>query len=209
MTMTPHFNENGDIRQFKRVLYQKYLEHGLVDIYIGIFIISIFLADFIGTGLIISTTALIIGFSGPYVWTKIIEPRLGFIKFGDLKSGKTNKLVFLFIIIIIVTCLFAIILIFIGPTTPSDWEINMQLIIIGVVSLTVFSIVGFFSGVPRFYFYGMGALLIFNIGYLLNTSAFLCFVTLGIIVLLKGTHLLIRFLRNHPVRDLEDEDVIP
>ena len=193
-------------KHLNRVFYERYLEHGLVEIYLGILFISFLLFYIPGFYILAAYPFMFMGFIGPYLWKKIIAPRLGYVKWGGLGSGKSNKLAILLFAITAAFFIFIFILIINGPRYPSDWEIEMHLIIIGIVGLTICSITGFISGVQRFYYYGIVTLLIFNMAHLFNASAILSFVILGIFFLVVGFYLLIRFLKNHPVIELEGED---
>jgi len=206
-------HESTDIRQFDKVLYEKYLDHGLIDIGLGLMFVSIFFA-WIFEGpmslFIIVLPILFMSSFGSLLWQKVISPRLGYVKWGGLSSGKMNKLAVLLVSIVAPFFILAIILVvFYNNSTPSDWLIEMHLIIIGTLCLIIFSITGFITGIQRFYFYGVGAIFIFNMAHLLNTSAYLSFGILGIIILVIGIYLLIQFLKNHPVLGLEGDDVDP
>jgi hypothetical protein len=203
-----YMREETDLEHLDRVLYQKYLENGLIELFLGFFIISIFIADIINSAFIFALSVPLCVAYGPKLWKKIITPRLGYVKFGGPGSGKMNKLTILLTAIVVVFFLFSIILaVFFNHWIPSDWILQMYVIIIGIVCLTIFSIVGFITGVHRFYFYGTISILLFNIAHLFSISVFLCFGIIGIIILVTGVILLIRFLKDHPVLDLEGEDV--
>lgn len=195
-----------EIKHLNRVFYDRYLEHGLVEIYLGIFFISFLLTYISGYGFLVGYPLMFMGFLGPSLWRKFIAPRLGYVKWGGLGSGKSNKLIIFLFVVMVAFFTFLFILITMGPRYPSEWELEMHLIIIGIVGLILCTIVGFITRVTRYYFYGMVTILTFNMAHIFDVSATLSFVILGIFFLVIGLYLLIRFLKNHPVIELEGED---
>jgi hypothetical protein len=197
--------ENVKIQQLKRILYQRYLEHGLVDIYIGVFSLTIYIAGFIGP--LVFSIHSFGGLFGYSLWRKIILPRLGYVNWGGIQGFKRNSLQMYSLFVFAISAVFAVALIFIGPTYPSDWQVENYRIILGIICLVLFSIPGLLSGVQRFYFYGTIALVIFNFSQLFDISVEICFAVVGIILLANGFGLFLRFLKTHPTRSLEGVDV--
>jgi hypothetical protein len=202
--------EDADPSELEKILLRKYLDHGLVDLTVGIFFISILIAGIVDSSwssLFVSTPLIIMGSLGPLLWKKIVTPRLGYVKWGKIGSGRANRPAVLLYVITGVFFTFAVVVALSDPRYPSDREIELHRIIIGILCLLIFSITGLVTGVSRFHYYGVAAVSIFIVAHLMDASAFSSFGTLGIIIFINGALLLERFLREHPILDAEGEDV--
>jgi len=203
--------EEPNLREIERKAYMSYHQDGLLDIFVGVYILGFGLGIFTdiiwvdriwepGFGSIMP--AILIATILP-IWIeakrKITVPRIGFVKFGP--QG-TRKLIAIYIGLF-VAGLGAFFAFTVSQGGPSPW-LNMifqnGLIIIGIGSLAVCVLFGYSMGLKRLYGYGLLALILLVIGHFMGIFFPYLLLTLGIAVIATGVALLISFVRKYPLQ---------
>lgn len=183
-----------------------YHQDGLLDIFVGVYVLGFGLGTFMdviwefGFGSIMP--AILIATILP-IWIaakrKITMPRIGFVKFG---SGSTIKLTAIFIGTMVVG-LFAFFA-FTLTTFQSglrhwlDLIFRNGMIIVGFGSLAVCILFGYSMGLKRLYAYGLLALFSLVIGHFVGIFFAYILMALGTTVMVTGVALLIGFVRKYP-----------
>jgi MFS family permease len=200
-------NDNPDLKQFEKMLYRSYHEDGLIDIFVGSWLITMTIG-FVYDLFIIP--AIYPALSIP-MWrdakNRITAPRTGLVKFGDLGSRGQNKMQLLVMIIIAVFSVAGLILIVTtGPPGAPEWLGDNFNLVMGAVGLTIFVAFASMSGIKRFYGYGLATLIIMAVGQFLGISWYVCTAPVGIIMVAYGLITLGVYMRDHPVASKEVPD---
>jgi len=196
--------EEPNLREIEKKAYMSYHQDGLLDIFVGVYILGFGLgiwADItleFGFGSIMP--AILIATILP-IWIaakrKITMPRIGFVKFG---TGGTTKLMAIFIGLAV-----AGLGVFLAFTLFQDapWlDVIFQngLNIVGIGSLAVCVLFGYSMGLKRLYAYGLLALIALIIGHFIGIFFAYILVALGTTVVATGVALLISFVRKYPLQ---------
>ena len=115
-------NNTPDLNDFEKTLYRSYHEDGLIDIFVGSFLVALTIGFVMDVFLI---PAIFPALSIP-MWrdakNRITAPRTGLVKFGELGSRDQNKMQLLVMIIIAVFSVAGLILIVAtGPSGAPEW----------------------------------------------------------------------------------------
>jgi hypothetical protein len=200
-------NDNPDLKQFEKTLYRSYHEDGLIDIFVGSWLIAItigFVYD------LFNIPAIFPALSIP-MWrdakNRITAPRTGLVKFGDLGSRGQNKMQFLVMIIIAMFSVAGLILIVTtGPSGAPDWLGDNFNLVMGALGLAIFVAFARMSDIKRFYGYGVATLIILSVGHFLDISWYVAVAPVGIVMIAYGLITLGVYLRDHPVASKEVPD---
>jgi hypothetical protein len=198
-----------NLKEIERRAYMSYHQDGLLDIFVGVYILGFGLGIFIdmiwefGFGLIMP--AILIATILP-IWIaakrKITIPRIGFVKFGP--GGGTSKLMAIFIGLAVagLGAFFAFTLATFqgGSRQWLDLVFQNGMLIVGFGSLAVCILFGYSMGLKRLYAYGLLAIIAHVIGHFIGIFFAYILLALGTMVIAAGVALLIGFVKKYPLK---------
>jgi hypothetical protein len=195
-----------NLKEIERRAYMSYHQDGLLDIFVGVFIlgfgVGVFMDIMLEFGFGSIMPAILIAVILP-VWVaakrKITMPRTGFVKFGTRGSNKLFA-IFLGLMVAGLGVFFAFTLFQGGQSPWLDVIFQNGLIIMGIGSLAVCILFGYSMGLKRLYAYGLLALIVLAIGQFTGIFFAYLLVALGTTVLATGCALLIAFVRKYPLQ---------
>jgi hypothetical protein len=200
-----------NLREIEKKAYMSYHQDGLLDIFVGVYILGFglgiwadIIVGFFGFGSIMP--AILIATVLP-IWIaakrKITMPRIGFVKFGP---RGTQRLMGVLIGLAILGLGFFMAVTFTSTSThggPPLWLqtiVEYGMIVIGLASLTICSLFGYSMGLRRLYAYGLLALTLLVIGHIIGIFFGYILLILGTTVMVAGFALLISFVRKYPLQ---------
>jgi hypothetical protein len=198
--------ERIDLKNIRRQIYLYYSEDGLVDIAVGLVIFGfglLLLLDlpaFVG---LLGLLALLVWYGGK---ASLVLPRVGTIRPGREINERFQG----FLINLVVIGIGVFILFLLSRSGGVSIFSRFSLSILGFVLALGISILGLLLDTPRFYFYAGLVFLAMAGGELLSerVTAFDPFLAAvigsGVVILVSGTAVLIRFLRKYPVVQREE-----
>ncbi|UCD99528.1 MAG: hypothetical protein JSV42_02015 [Chloroflexota bacterium] len=194
-----------DIKEIERQVYMSYSEDGLVDIAIGVVMATW------GTMLLMEPSGLIglIALLGMGIWyfgkRFITVPRAGVIKPGLKMERRMRNLT----ILLLVLGLLALVGILMSRILGSSFSADHPLGILGLVIASGVCLLAYLLNTVRLYAYAVILFIAFVGGEILagtitTFDAFAISVIIaGVVILLSGLFILIRFLRRYPRTELE------
>jgi hypothetical protein len=202
-------NQEPNLKEIERRAYTSYHEDGLLDIFVGVYVLGLGLGIFLdavwefGFGAIMPT--ILIATMLP-IWIvakrKITMPRIGFVKFGP--RGGTSRLMAILIGLAVVglgvSAAFALALSQGGSQQWLDLVFQNGMIIMGFGSLAVCILFGYSMGLKRLYAYGLLALISLVVGHFAGIPFAYILMALGTTVMVAGIVLLIGFVRKYPLQ---------
>lgn len=200
--------EEPNLKEIERRAYMSYHQDGLLDIFVGLYILGFGLGITmevlweIGFAVIIPgiilVTVLPIWFAAK---RKITLPRIGFVNFG---VRGTNKLVAIFIGTTVagLLALFAFTLAMMQDGTRQWLDLIFQngMLIVGFGSLGVCILFGYSMGLKRLYAYGLLAAISLIVGHFMGIFFAYILLALGAVVIGTGVALLISFVKKYPLK---------
>ena len=198
-----------DLKELERRAYLSYHEDGLLDILIGLgalFIGCVILTDMAWMGGVLPALYVPI-----YAAAKksITIPRMGYVRFSPQRS-RTPMLIILGVGIALFLCFLLGAVAFavydVIPPAFSAWLREYHMLVLGAIAAVSFGGVALLTGLRRLYAYAVLTILLFAGGHLLDAPAWLQVFTLGVLILLVGLVVLIRFLRRYPIPAEEADD---
>lgn len=196
-----------DLKEIERKAYMSYHQDGLLDVFVGVYILGFGLGIWadrtldLGFG---SVMPAILGATVLPIWIqakrKITMPRIGFVKFGP---RGTQRLMGLFIGTAVVGLLFFMALALTTPGRPPLWLqtiFQYGMIAIGLVSLVVCSLFAYSMGLRRLYGYGLATLVLFVGGHVMAVFFGYILLILGTVVMVAGCAMLIGFVGKYPLQ---------
>ena len=198
-----------DLRTTERKVFRFSIDHGVWDIYLGCLLLAMGLSalfEDLGLG---SSSAWFLGLMIPaliffYVSRKyLIEPRLGRVRFGARRKTSLRVMAGLIGLAVLVG---------LGMWWASASLLDvpapslLPVILWVVLSLGSFSLAAYLLGFPRLYLYGLFFVAVFTTLELIPTPALRTLPTIaaGAVILLIGSLLFARFLRNYPLPVIPD-----
>lgn len=189
-----------DLKKIERKAYLSYHQDGLWDIFLGIFFLGV------GIFMFLNTVYLMGGLIAVFVPGAIIikkwlaTGRLGYVKFGPGRQAQEKRSKAKLSMLLTLTMILGIIT-FYAFTGNSEWQTwirNLGIIPFGFVLALVLGAVGLLFEMKRFVLYAGLILAVFIAGHLTDSDPPAYFMLLGIIFLIAGLVMLIRFLRKYP-----------
>ena len=197
-----------NLKEIERRAYTSYHQDGLLDIFVGVYILGFGLGVYMtimwefGFGVIIP--GILIATVLP-IWIaakrKITMPRIGFVNFGI--RGATKITAFFIGLMVVGLGAFSV---FILATVQGGSRMWLDLIfqngmlIVGFGSLAVCLLFGYSMGLKRLYAYGLLALTVLVIGHFMGIFFAYILMALGITVMVAGVALLIGFVKKYPLK---------
>jgi len=197
------------LKEAERKAFRTTLNDGLVDIFLGcfllMFVIALYLSenlgDFWSSAVFLPFLALVY----LAIWLirrYVVTPRIGMVKFGQARKAKLAK----FTVVMLVINVVALILGSVAALSFGSVPGQMISIVFGLILLMGFSIAAYFLDFNRLYIYGLLAGLSPLIGEWLWTHGYathhgfpITFGTSSGIMILVGLAVFIRLLHNNPV----------
>ncbi|MCW4018946.1 MAG: hypothetical protein NWF00_09765 [Candidatus Bathyarchaeota archaeon] len=200
MTKTP------DMKEIERKTYMSYHQDGLLDIFIGVYVLGF------GLGIVMDAVwelsfgtimpAILIAIILP-LWIalkrKITMPRIGFVKFGPSGSNKLMA-VLLGLMVAGLGVLFVFTLSIGQRPQWLNFIYQNGLLVIGVGALAVCALFGYTMGLKRLYGYGLLTLCLFMVGHFLGIFFAYLLLALGTAVIVTGFYLLMKFMQKYPLQ---------
>jgi len=192
-----------------------YHQDGLLDIFVGVYVLSFALGILLLTVTDFSTwfviPAIFPAIMVP-IWIsakrRITMPRIGYVKFG---SRGANKLTAIFIGLLV-----AGLGVFMAFSFASSqaWALTLRnliisngMIIIGVSAAAISSLFAYTMGLNRLYAYGLLTLVLFSVGHFTTIPFGYFLLTIGLVIIINGFVLLMQFIRKHPVSQGDETNV--
>jgi hypothetical protein len=210
-------NQTLDIQNAeKQVLRLASLEDGIWEIYLGLFFIVMsfysitrqLLGPLLNAIFVVGMLLLLVGLA----WIakkRITQPRIGAVKLGPQSKKKIKAAHMITWALVLAT--FALLILSVNsiireptweqlPQWFSDFDVDL---IFALITIAIFCLIGYFTGVARFYLYGV----LLGIGNFATTVLLIYHDLLfgwpialaGLMVALMGAAVLVRFLQTHPL----------
>jgi hypothetical protein len=198
-----------NLREIEKNTYMSYHQDGLIDIFVGFYILLF------GAGILLHTvTEFSTWFIIPAIFPSIMVPiwisfkrritipRIGYVKFG-LKSA--NKLMAVFLGLAVAGL--GVFMIFgLGGSMRQSWAIAIMdliisnsMIIIGISAALISSLFAFTMGLKRLYVYGLVTLTMFLVGHFMVIQFEYFLFAIGFAIVIYGFVLLRQFLKKFPL----------
>jgi len=199
----------NSLREIEKKTYMFYHQDGLIDIFIGFYVLLF------GIGISLMTltdfsTWFIIPAIFPAImipiWIsakkRITMPRIGYVNFG---VRGVNKMMAIFIGLIVAGL--GVFMVFgLGASMGEGWALTLRdffisnsMLIIGVGSVAVSSLFAYTMGLKRLYGYGLLIFVLFFTGHLITIPFEYLLSTIGFVIIITGSVLLMQFIRKYPL----------
>lgn len=198
-------SQDINLKEIERKAYLSYHQDGLLDIFLGLGILIF------AIGMATDTAAYIGGLLGALViplWAAakrfITIPRLGLVKFGPERKIRIEKEKRFFRIFLAVTLLVGAGL-FIPlyakgiPPWLHAWLKKSIFAPMGLIGVVGLGFLAYWKQINRYYAYAVLVLIAVFVRPFLTAPAPQYLISLGLIILLFGLAVLLRFLRNYPI----------
>jgi len=199
--------KKSSLKEVEKKTYMSYHQDGLLDIFVGVYVLSFALGILLLT-VTDFTTWFVIPAIFPAImvpiWVsakkQITMPRIGYVKFG---TRGANKLLAIFIGLMVAGLGAFMVLAF--ASKSQAWALTLRnliipngMIIIGISTAAISSLFAYTMGLKRLYAYGLLDLTLLLTGQLITIPFGYFLVTIGLVILINGFVLLIRFIRKYP-----------
>ncbi|MBE0525116.1 MAG: hypothetical protein IBX40_12430 [Methanosarcinales archaeon] len=195
-------SENLNLKELEKKAFKSTFQDGLWDIQLGLIILGMALTSFIRNDyFLIPYYAVIIAL---FMAAKkfITVPRIGLVKFGKERKKSMNKLR----LILVISVLFGLAMVLLTKSSMVSGikEFPIGLIIVSLNVLIVFSLMAYFMDFERLYYYAVLVAVSIPMAEILEVNGFISngsyvFVVPSGIMVITGTVLLIRFMREYSV----------
>ena len=186
-----------------------YHQDGLLDIFIGIYVLLF------GMGILLMTltdfsTWFIIPAIFPAImipiWIsakrRITMPRIGYVNFG---IRGVNKMMAIFIGLMVAGL--GVFMVFgLGTSMGEGWALTLRdffisnsMLIISIGALIVSSLFAYTMGLKRLYGYGLLIFILFFTGHFITIPFEYFLLTIGFVIIISGFTLLLQFIRKYPL----------
>lgn len=198
---------NVNLKDVEKRTYVAYHQDGIIDVFIGVYILVFAAGIIINNILELSTW-----FVGPAIlpaimiplWIsikkKVTIPRIGYVKF---KTNNVSKITGLFLGTLVSGVLFFFLFTF-GST--QSWTqpikeviISNSMVVVGATTFTISSVFAYVMGLKRLYAYGMLTLTLFAVGQFIGFPFEYIVLTIGMTTICYGVILLWKFTKKYPL----------
>lgn len=198
-------NDNMKLDRLQSKLYLAYHQDGILDLVIGLVAIgfSLFMATEVFVALMVSWLSMLL-----YLPLKasLTRPRFGYVRFTP-ESVTVRRLTASAVIGGVVLLIFVSLTLYQRTSQlPADfkaWMRQYHMAVLGGLAGLVAIGAAIFTGLKRFYVYGVLALALPLAGAWLDIPTYLPILSLGLLVAGSGLVMLIAFLRKHPLSEEE------
>jgi hypothetical protein len=200
-------SKKPSIREVEKKTYMSYHQDGLIDIFVGVYVVLFGLGIFLRTVEDFSTwfviPAIYVAVMVP-IWVsakkRITMPRIGYVKFGGRGA---NKLLAVFIGLLVAGLGAFMVFSF---ASSQGWALTVRnlilsngMIIIGVAAFAISSLFAYTTSLNRLYAYGLLSLVLFLAGHFIAFPFEYLLLTIGFAIIIEGFFLLIRFIQKYPL----------
>ena len=203
------------LREVERRTYISYHQDGLIDIFVGVYVLLF------GFGILLMTvtefsTWFVIPAIFPAImvpiWIsvkkRITMPRIGYVKFG---SRGANKLMAVFLGLMVAGLGAFMVFSF---SSSQAWALALRnliisngMFIIGISAAAISSLFAYTMGLKRLYAYALLTLaLLFAAHFAIIPFAY-SLLTIGVLMIINGSILLMQFIRKHPLSQGDETHV--
>lgn len=202
-------NKNNSLREIEKKTYMSYHQDGLLDIFVGIYVllfgvgISLMtMTDFSSWFIIPAIFPAIMIPIWISVKKRITMPRIGYVKFGVRGA---NKMMALFLGLMVAGL--GVFMVFgLGAFMGEGWALTLRdffisnsMLIIGIGSVAVSSLFAYTMGLKRLYGYGLLIFVLFFTGHFIAIPFEYLLLAIGFVIIVGGLVLLMRFIRKYPI----------
>ena len=209
-------NKKTSLREVEKKTYMSYHQDGLLDIFVGVYVLLFALGILLMTVTDFSTWFIIPAVFPAImmpIWIsakkRITMPRIGYVKFG---TRGANKLMAVFIGLVVVGL--GAFMVFAFASKSQAWALTLRnlivpngMIIIGISAAAISSLFAYTMGLKRLYVYGTLTLVLFLAGHFTTIPFGYFLLTIGLVVIINGFVLLTQFTRKHPLLQGDETNV--
>jgi len=208
-------NKKMSLKDVEKRTYMSYHQDGLLDIFVGVYVLLF------ASGILLMTvtdfsTWFVIPAIFPAImipiWAsakkRITMPRIGYVKFGGRGA---NKLMAIFTGLM-VAGLGAFMVV--ASASSQGWALTLRnliisngMIIIGIGAASISSLFAYTMGLKRLYAYGLLTLALFFTGHFITIPFGYFLLTIGLVIIINGFVLLMRFIRKYPLPQGDEVNV--
>ena len=200
-----------NLKEVEKRTYMTYHQDGLIDIFIGVYVLLFAIGILVNNILDMSTwfviPAIFPALMVP-IWISIKKrvtiPRIGYVKF---KAGGANRMTALFLGLMVAGL--GMFFVF-GFSSTQSWVLTLRevilsnsMVFVGIGGFIVASIFGYTIGLKRLYAYGLLALVLFTTVHFIAFPFEYILLTLGLVIIVWGSILLMQFTRKYPITNGE------
>lgn len=194
-------SQESNFKQLERKAFLSYHQDGLLDILISLYLIGF--GIFIATGNVVFIT---IGWLPVMLFiplkNKITVPRFGYVRFSSPRQSKYRLLLGI-VVGVLFLAFFTGMFMFVGsgkmPAAAEAFLKQYDMFMLCSIMSILLIIVGAFIGLSRFYIYAGMLFLSSAVGSYLWLNPAIYLVGVGLIILLNGLLMLVRFIRKYPL----------
>jgi hypothetical protein len=200
--------KESSLREVEKRTYMSYHQDGLLDIFVGVYVLLF------GSGVLFSTvTDFSMWFVIPGIFPavmlpfwisakkRITMPRIGYVRFGSRGVGKLTA-----VLIGLMVAGLGTFMVFTFASRGQAWASTLRdliilngMILIGIAAAAISSLFAYAIGLKRLHVYGLLALALFLTGHYVALPLAYLLIAIGLAVIITGSVLLIRFVRKHPL----------
>jgi hypothetical protein len=194
-------NDKLDFKQLQSKMYFNYHNDGIIDLTVGLCAVgfAIFMATELVALLILAWLPMLM-----YIPLKhgLTRSRLGFVRFTSPRAT-VSRYALLALLGLVVLGGFIALNIFTRREMPADyvaWMRQYHMAVYGAILGLLAAAVALFSGLKRFYIYGLLAFLVPAVAAWLDLPTYLPVLVVGLLVAANGLWIATRFVRAYPVQ---------
>ena len=202
-------SKKNSLRAIEKKTYMSYHQDGLLDIFIGIYVLLFGIGISLMTLTDFSTWFIIPAFFPAIMiptWIsakkRITMPRIGYVNFG---VRGVNKMMAIFIGLMVAGL--GVFMVFgLGASMGEGWALTLRdffisnsMLIIGIGAAVVSSLFAYTMGLKRLYGYGLLIFVLFFTGYFIEIPFEYFLITIGFVISINGIVLLMRFVQKYPL----------
>jgi hypothetical protein len=194
-------SQESNLKQLERKAFLSYHQDGLLDILISLYLIGF--GIFIATGNVVFIT---IGWLPVMLFiplkNKITVPRFGYVRFSSPRQSKYRLLLGI-VVGVLFLAFFTGMFVFVSsgqmPAAAEAFLKQYDMFLLCSIMSILLIIVGAFIGLSRLYIYAGMLFLSSAVGSYLWLNPAIYLVGVGLIILLNGLLMLVRFIRKYPL----------
>jgi hypothetical protein len=187
-----------NLKELERKAWKSYHQDGLWDVFMGLVLLAVGMYGLTNSEmvhLVLSLVALAVFFVGKRFVT---VPRMGLVEFGAERKVKKMKIA----AVLTLTFLIGVALYVVATLSSGalDWMRDQRVLFplgVGVMMVSVFSLMGYWLDFRRMYLIGLAFAVAFTTMMLLHNP--IVFFLAGAVVLVPGLFIFVRFLRRYPL----------
>ena len=194
--------ENFDLKEIERKVYLTYHKDGILDIYLGMGIMSVSSVFFFEYFYSMSGIIAILPIFYAASKKQFTIPRLGYVRFSSSTKGRARNSLTLALLLGSMSAIAGLFAFYSVISSGYSWIeplIANWRITIASILLVVFSLFGYVSDLRRMYYYGLVSFIVFIAGIFLPIPGYLLILTVGGIISINGIVLLYRFTQEYPL----------